>query len=355
MSYQVSVTDSLESIDPADWEHLTGTQPFSSQRWYQFARHASDDKPLFFLLRDQDQLVGLAVANFSDKLAMTLTSPFAQRMVSGLLRRYPLLLCQTHMANMSSLILPVGDETNALHALSEAMNTAKQRTLFVVLGYLAEKHYNVIAPSGEFSLIRMDNNTSLPIIWKTFEEYTLALGKSARRDMKRHNAKALERNITVEATHQFTQHTDRVLELVGNVFKHHRSEAENNASRSFLTLIEREMPDHCVMLFAWADGIVVGCGLLIYDQGVMGLAFLGLDYTYQYIYFQLFYAAIRYAIENNITLICAGTGAYPFKRGLNFQEVPAYIAFNSPHRALRWLGNYVARSIPKAQELTAAV
>jgi predicted N-acyltransferase len=77
----------------------------------------------------------------------------------------------------------------------------------------------------------------------------------------------------------------------------------------------------------------------------MILTFLGMDYRFKYIYFQLFYEAIRYAIEQGIHTIWGGSGAYDFKTRLGFRREPAYIAFDSHHAALRWLGAKMARMV----------
>ena len=62
-------------------------------------------------------------------------------------------------------------------------------------------------------------------------------------------------------------------------------------------------------------------GLLMGDGAARILTCLGLDYDVQYVYFQMVYAAIRCAIENNVQLLRGGGGAYEFKQRLGFEPV----------------------------------
>jgi GNAT superfamily N-acetyltransferase len=95
-------------------------------------------------------------------------------------------------------------------------------------------------------------------------------------------------------------------------------------------------------LAAEINGQLVGCGLLLPDGGALTLALLGLDYTAQYAYFQLMYAAIRHAIQAGASVLRGGTGAYEFKQRLGFQTEPrSSIAFYITNGVLRRVAGWV--------------
>lgn len=356
MNYSVKVTECLEDVDGLQWANLTTGRPFSSQRWFRIANAANGDKTLYFLLYSEGRLVGQAMANLSANLGVALSSTRIQHIVGSALRRFPLLICQTHLANLNGLILPPGDELNALNALSEAFSetAAAYSASFIVLGWLSETDRRLIEPLSHYEMVTMDAGTTLSIQWSSFDEYLQNLSKSMRKDINRHNNRARDLKITIERAYHFTQHTDRLVELITKVEHHHHSTNSIPSIARFLETIEREVPDGSVMLLARVDGVLVGCGLLLFDQGMMGLALLGMDYSYKYVYFQLFYEAIRFAIERNIKSIRGGTGAYEFKRRLGFEEATGYAAFSSHRRILRWLGHRLSKTMRNVQNTTTA-
>ena len=72
-------------------------------------------------------------------------------------------------------------------------------------------------------------------------------------------------------------------------------------------------------IMAEIDGKMVGCELMLGDGGIRFLTCLGLDYNASYIYFQMFYEEIRYAIEHNIQVLRAGSTAYEVKERMGFE------------------------------------
>jgi predicted N-acyltransferase len=161
-----------------------------------------------------------------------------------------------------------------------------------------------------------DAGTALPLSWSSFEEYVKQLGKSARKDFHRHCNRAEDLGIEVK-THSRVSHLDDALALIQNVERRHGTPPNPRTRRA----LENVNLVDATWLTAKFDGRLVGCGILLGDGDTCALAFLGLDYAVQYVYFQMMYAAIRCAIEARLRELWGGSGAYEFKERLGFQPV----------------------------------
>jgi predicted N-acyltransferase len=189
----------------------------------------------------------------------------------------------------------------------------QQGTSFLIYDYLEPDQIHV--PS--FSQYEMpDAGSSLLLSWPSFEDYVKQLGKSARKDYNRHCNRAADLGIEVR-THRRVTHLDDALALIQNVERHHGTPPNPRTRRA---LEHIHMVD-ATWLTAEFDGRLVGCGVLLGDGDTRALAFLGLDYNVQYVYFQMMYAAIRCAIESGLRVLWGGSGAYEFKERLGFQPI----------------------------------
>lgn len=346
--FEVRVADNLDQIDFGAWDRLNAEESFSSERWLRLSTAILPAlRPCFVCLYNHEQLVGAAITTFTAQPGVQISSPLGQRIIKTLLGRCPLLVCQVPFVWISGLRLPRGDEIAALRAINRSLRelAARRNVSFTSLGWLTPTLYDFVQQSGDYQFVRLDDTTTLQVTWPTFDDYLAGLGKSMRKDWHRHTNRARDLNIVVERVQQFAQYRDQLCELVFNVENAYGNTNVNTYSPHAFDIVERDLSDQGIMLLARASGNLVGCGLLICDQGVMRLALLGIDYRFKYTYFQLFYEAIRYAIEHGIHTIKGGSGAYDFKTRLGFQREPIYIAFDSHHSVLRWMGAKMARMI----------
>ena len=65
---------------------------------------------------------------------------------------------------------------------------------------------------------------------------------------------------------------------------------------------------------------LVGCGLLVYDQGTQIALTLGLAEDVPYVYFSLVYAGLQDALEKKVRRLRWGSGAYDVKSQLGFRQ-----------------------------------
>ncbi len=346
--YEIEVVTDPAQLDVLAWDHLNTGLPFSGTRWLPLYRQMLQDPELILLLlRRQGRLVGRAILTQSRQPGVPITSALGRRIVKLVLGRFPILVCQTPLACASGLLLPEGDEVNALRALDVSVRQLARgrHASFFTLGWLNPAQRQIVAQTGLYQHMEMDGATWLPVKWASFEEYVSSLGKSARKDLHRHMNRARDLGIVVERTHRFAHLRDSLLPLIGNVEAAHNSADARVFGPNILEVTERELPDRSVMLLARCGESLAGCGLLLHDEGTLILAMLGLDYQFKYVYFQLLYEAIRYAIENGIRAVRGGSGAYEFKQRLCFQLEPTCVAYTAYGTAFRWLATRMAGAI----------
>jgi predicted N-acyltransferase len=348
MSYLVQIIDDLGSLQNEIWNSAAPQAAFHDAQWMRFAQQIIKDfRPLCALLMEGEQVVGTASFVLSNDPGVTLESGFGRYILQTLLKRYPLLLCQTPIANKSGLVLPVGHETEGLLALDSAVRAhiGRYHTSFLVYGWLSEAEKVSFERSGKYNVVALDSGMSLKIQWANFEDYHKTLSRTMRRNVKRHDKAATEMGIRLERTHHFAHETPHMMQLVHNVWQHHGNDFAFPYRDDMFATVERDLPNNSIMIFARQHDQIVGLGLLIWDKDVMTWAMLGLDYSVRYVYFQIIYEAIRVAIDLGIKTIQGGTGAYEFKRRLGFTEQPSQVAFGASLPILRWFANRLAPTV----------
>jgi len=343
MGYQVKIAYRIDDINEVEWNQLSAGEPFGDLRWTRFAIHANPAfQPYFVLLYEGDKLVGRATAAFNKQHGMSIPSPIKRAVVDGLLTRFPLLQCQAapvNLTSMSGLILPRGDAVEAMRCITSGLyELAKTRaTSFVAIGWLTEAEYHAIHQTGLYHT-QAHNSTALMNRWTNFDEYIQTLGKTARKDYRQHTNHAQKMNIRIEETRRFAQYADQLQKLTANVDNHYYNTGSITDAR-FFELAECELTDDGMMLLAWVGDTLAGFGYLLCDQGILRPSLLGKDYRFKYVYFEIFYAMLRYGINNGFRQIRGGVGgAYQFKRSLGFENQTTYVAYTSPSPIFQWMG-----------------
>jgi predicted N-acyltransferase len=351
MSFQVKIVSRIEDINEAAWDQLGAGIPCGSLHWTRFAVQMDPAfQPYFILLYQGNQLMGRATAAFNRHHGMSISSSVTRLVVDNLLTRYPLLQCQAAPVNltcMSGLILPKGNEVEAMRCITEALHelARKHPTSFVAIGWLTEAEHRAVKGIKLF-LTQKHTGTVLVNRWSNFDEYLMTLGKTARKDYRQHSNHARKMGIRIELTPKFAQYARQFQSLMMNVDSHYHNSGSAVPSVEFFELAEKEMADKGMMILAWVGDTLAGFGYLLHDQGILKPSLLGKDYRYKYVYFEIFYAMMRYGIDNGFNQIRGGVGgAYQFKRSLGFEDQWSYTAFTSPSPLFKWMGVQLIRSM----------
>jgi len=313
----VSTHKSIKEIDPAVWDKIAAGRGFQSHKWYTFGEHAMADCPPTYLIAwDGDHAIASA-ALFKIRDEPLPLPEVARRFMASVLKRRPLLVCRSPLADTSALLLPgepVRDEALSVLALSAQDEFKKQRCSFLVFDYLLTEQLRYPAwPAGYEPITISEPGTYMPIEWESFDQYLEKGNKKDRQHYKKSLREAQENGITL-AKHKTVSNVDAALELINNVSIWHGS-APNPWMRG---LLENFSMIDGTWLEIHKEGKLAGCGAVVRDNHFQLATGLGLEDDVPGGYFLLLYAALQEAFEHNIRLVRFGSGAYDVKRRLGF-------------------------------------
>jgi predicted N-acyltransferase len=334
MELDVQIYHRTDEIGEALWNCLGNGLPFTSYSWYRFAEQVlSNDLPVYVILFRNGEPIARGTFWLCWQEPLPVEHSPLRQTLQQVFQRWPLLICRAPIANTSGLILP--DEsrlrTSALETIAcAALDFArKHRASFTFFDYMDD---NSAVPLGFADVIMPNPGTQLRIRWSSFDEYVRQLGKSARKDYSRHMNRARDLGIQVQVATQPSQ-LEEATTLIRSVESHHH--IQPNPCLPHLLKHASLVSSH--WLTAEIDKQLVGCGLLLRDGDTCCLAALGLNYDVKYVYFQLFYAAIRTAIETGARVVRGGTNAYEIKERLGFQpETNNHVIFSATNPLLRY-------------------
>lgn len=351
VKFDIQVASTIEEIDQAAWDQLGQTRPFSSYRWYRFGEVVlTRDRSIYVTL----SLGGEPVARATFWLKTEEPVDDVPRIVANyllpmILRRWPLLACRSPLSSSSGLILP--DDPSLREAALEVITqigqdlAQKHRASFLLFDYLSQEESEwPIWPAPLVPVTIPQPGTHLPIEWPDFESYLSSLPRKRRKHYRQHLRYGEEMGVEVKLCPRVSD-VDTAMTLIQNV-------EDKYAEQPFYwtrSLLENADLVDSVWITAEAKGRLVGCELMVGDRGGWRVMALGRDYEFDFVYFLLAYADIRYAIENGGQVLYWGTCAYDVKRRLGFElEDNNYIVFAGRrallHKFARWVASMMQSS-----------
>lgn len=319
MKLDIRIATSTAEIDRVEWDRLSANRPFASYHWHCFGESVLAPAPCWYVqVYDAGEMIARATFWLSRQEPLPLSSAAERLAVSAMFRCRPLLVCRSPLADWSGLILPEdGRRAEALSTICQAAAeiAARQRASFTAFDYLDPSTLEEDWQSLNFSRLDIDDpGTCLAVERSGFDDFLRGLSKSAYKDYRRHTNQAAARKIEVTVQDRVSDLED-ALALIRAVESRHGSMPKPWAR----ALLEQASQGNVAWLSARQDDRLVGCGLILRDERVHLATLLGLDYRVEYVYFQLMYAAIGHAIEQQAQALRAGSGAYSFKQRLGFR------------------------------------
>ena len=311
----VKTYKSIQEIDPAVWDGIVAGRGFQSHNWYTFGERALADCPPTYLIAWDGEKAVASAALFRIQNEPLPLPKVARRFMASVLKRRPLLVCRSPLADTSAMLLP-GEplRDHALVALTEAAQDEfrKQRCSFLVFDYLLTEQLKYPSwPHGYEPITVSEPGTFMPIEWESFEAYLDAGNKKDRQHYKKTFREAQENGITL-SRHKTVPNVDAALALVENVSIWHGS-APNPWTRG---LLENFSMIDGTWLEIHREDKLVGCGAVVRDNRFQLATALGLEDDVPGGYFLLLYAALEEAFLHNVRLVRFGSGAYDVKRRL---------------------------------------
>jgi hypothetical protein len=244
--------------------------------------------------------------------------------VKAYLRRSPLMICRSPLSSLTGLVLPhIGRET-ILQALSAAafQQAHSQGASFLVLDSLTPD----IQPLGQSGLELAkvgEAGTQMALPWSSFDEYLSSLGRNGRKHYQRTLRRARELGISI-TRHARVERIPEALALIRSMERRFGS-PPNPWMENMLRNIEMVGG---TWIAATVRDRLVGCELVLQDNGAQIVTALGLADDISYAYFALGYDDIRLAIESGMQTLYWGSGAFAVKERLGFSLFPNnFIAF----------------------------
>lgn len=312
----IKKASSIHEIEAPIWDQLSDAHPFQSHRWYAFGeRVMADCSPTYFLAYDGDDLVARAAFWRIPNEPLPDLPPALRALAASLLRRWPLFICRSPLANSTGLLLRDGvGRAEILSALGEAAITeaARQGASVAVFDYLEEEELQGW-PSAFQPVTVSDAGTVLENRWQDLDDFLACGNKKDRQHYKRTLREAGRLGICV-TKHAQAPDVEAALTLIRAVERRHGN-MPNPWARG---LLENLSLAGGTYLEARLEDRLVGCGLLFDDNGAQMTTALGLAKDTPYVYFLLVYASLEAAFEKRVRWLRWGSGAYDFKQRLGF-------------------------------------
>lgn len=313
----IQTASSIHDIDPAVWDGLGGTLPFQSRAWFVFGeRVMADSSPTYLLAYQAGIPVGRAVFWLIRNEPLPLPPGLLRRVIMSALRKWPLFICRSPLANTSAVFISKGvDRKAVLSALTEAALTeGRRRGASIVLFDFLEVSEAQGWPSG-FKIVQVsDPGTIMQNHWENLQEYLQASSAKNRKTYRRSLREAVELNVQI-AQKECASDIEAALQLIDELQERHGS-SPSPWTRAMLENIQLAKG---TWLEATKDGHMIGGGLLFYDNGAQLTTSLGLTKDIPFVYFMLLYESLEAAFEKNAHLLRWGSGAYEVKQKLGFE------------------------------------
>ena len=314
---EVRTYHSIQDISPELWDTIAARRGFQSHQWYIFGEKAMEGcRPTYLIAFDGEKPVAGAAFFRVHNEPLPLPS-VARRFMASVLKKRPLLICRSPLADTSALLLPGGDERDlALAAITKIAREEfkKQRCSFLVFDFLLTEQLRYPGwPAGFEPVTLSEPGTYMPIQWENFKTY---LDEGVKKDHQhfKEQLKLAEDNQLMLTKHSSVTDVEASIRLIRNVSIWYGSAP----SPWIRGLLENFSMVDGTWLELHKEGKLVGCGAIVRDNQFQLFTALGLEDDVPGGYFYLHYAALQEAFENNMKLVRFGSGAYDVKRRLGF-------------------------------------
>ena len=343
VSFDVQVVHSVQKVGQEAWDRLGEERPFASYRWYRYGETVlTDEAPVYVILSLKGEPVARATFWLTRTQPVEVPGVVTERLLQFVVRLWPLFICHSPLASTSGLVLPDDPQLRsaALETIAQVVQdlSREHRASFTVFDYLERQEAEWTFWPSPFAAAQIpEPGTRLAITWPDFDSYLKTLSKKRRYQYRRHLKEADKMGVEIKV-HPTMTDTDRALTLIRNVEQKYGERPSPWTRR----LIENANIVDTVWVTAELEGRIVGCELVVGDRNSWRVTVLGRDYDYDYVYFLLGYADIRYAIEAGADVLYWGTCAYDVKQRLGFElESNHHLTFATNSRPL----NRIARQL----------
>lgn len=347
MQFDIQIAHTVSEIGQEAWDHLARNQPFAGYGWYHFGETVlNKDLPCYVTLWRDREPVARGTFWLTKQDPLPLPSRPARYLVQSLIRRWPLLICQSPLSSSSGLILPNEPilKKAALETIGQvAQEIAQQNKVsFLIFTYLNSQALKWNGwPAGYATATIDDPETRLVIRWDSFKAYLSHLSKKQRKNYRYRQNTAKRLGVEIKK-HPKVANIDQAMQLITNVYERYTTPVDYWLRRQ----LEYAHMVNATWFTAEQNGKMVGCELVLNDQQTYLVRPIGLDYSVPQIYFNLGYADIEHAIEHGGRILRWGSGSQETKQHLGFElEDNNHSVFVGQHGLFHKFGRWLAANL----------
>ncbi|MEM2143945.1 MAG: peptidogalycan biosysnthesis protein [Candidatus Jordarchaeaceae archaeon] len=246
------------------------------------------------------------------------------------------LLCYSPMCLRSTVLFANGvNKLSALRLVSSGIDSVCRRERILFSSFLFVPENDKQLTSGLESLgytkYSYDSTLYLDVVWASFDEYIKSLDYSVRKNVRREIKKFAESGAKIALVNDFGELSSTLTKLRGNLLRKYGVENSPCAAISYkeLNTFARDITKMFVIV---KNNAVIGFCCCFKYGSTMELSHCGFDYDAlektDFAYFNVvYYAPIRWAIENGVQRIFAARALPEVKRkrGFRFERVNSFV------------------------------
>ena len=316
--FEILTASCVDEVGAEAWDTLSAGRPFQSARWYRFGELVMEGCQPLYIILSVDQCPVARATFWLVRDEPLVGSRYIRGLLHPVMQRWPLLICRSPLSNSSGLILPEPPlQAQAIRLIAETAFKAIQRlhASFLIFDYLEHIQTNWPDwPDRLRSVMVADPGTRMELQAEGFSGYLKSNAKSRiHQHFKRTCRSAQDLGIQVTRHASFDDSLE-ALDLIRQVEQRHASMPNPWAGG----MLKHMQSVESTWLTAHIGDRLVGCLLLLVDNGVQIACLPGLTDDVPFAYFMLLYEAIQDAFDRKLVSLRWGSGAYETKRRLGF-------------------------------------
>lgn len=329
---RMEIKRSINDIPAHLWDEASQEFPFTQSRLLRFLEYIMREyEPRYILIWKNEKLIAGAVCHLQRHInnSGSLKRGWASQIVSLSCRRFPPLICSTSIYCFPGLfIAPSIDRNIGYSIIKRAIRITAQKELSLFWGingldlYLADR----VPFASDMIQMSLPDECLLNIEWDTVSDYEASLPRKKRAEIRRLRNRSVESGVTLRIGELKIEHEQRVETLVRNVAEKHgnRYKYKPRLVQNALKILQ---PGDYSFLQAYLNNEMIGCLLLLRNNGIMLLKWIGLDYeksepTFAYHYMMT--QTVHHAIELKMRHVMLGLTSYTLKKKMGGVLAPRF-------------------------------
>ena len=327
MPASLRVLESLEGVDPAQWNALTAGNPtlayafLDSLHRTRCAASASGWAPSYLCLWEDNALVGAAplYAKSHSYGEYVFDWAWADAYERHGIAYYPKLLCAVPFTPATGPRLLARDQATRDRLASALLDTAKASSV---------SSLHVLFPTDEDAVslrkLGLLERTGVQFHWtnagyRAFDDFLAALSHDKRKKIRQERRRVADAGVTfrrVTGRDATTADWDFFTQCYRRTYREHRSTPYLN--RAFFGALAERMPDNVLLVIAEREGEPIAAALdLFSEQALYGRYWGSTEYVPGLHFEACYYQAIEFCIERRIGRFEGGAqGVHKLARGL---------------------------------------